>query len=89
MYHLLIRESDPALKSNPATFCIYGNGYRPSWWGYTIEEAIKNYLSKSSRSCTGTLEECIIEGGNHIIHVLPFEILDASYIINHHPELFI
>lgn len=91
MYYLLIRKQDPddMFKGRSADYCIYGNGYRPSWWGYTIEEAIKNYLSKGSRSCTGTLEECVMEGGNHIIHVLPFEVLDADYITDHHPELFI
>ena len=91
MYHLLIRRSDPdyTSKGRSADYCIYGNGYRPDWWGYTIEEAVHYYNFTRGSSCTGTIEECIIKGGNHIIHVLPFEVLDADHIINHYPELFI
>lgn len=89
MYHLLIRESDSIFKSNSAPYCIYGNGYRPGWWSYTVKEAIENYLTENGSSCTGTLEECLISGGNRIVAVLPFEVLDANYIIDHHPEFFI
>ena len=89
MYYLLVRESNSIFKSNSAPYCIYGNGYRSGWWSDTIKEAIENYLTKNGRSYTGTLEECLISGGNHIVTVLPFEVLDADYIIDHHPEFFI
>lgn len=91
MYYLLIRKEDPdsMFKGRSADYCIYGNGYRSYWWGYTIEEAIHNYNNRKESTRTGTLKECIRYGKNCIIHVLPFEVLDASYITNHHPELFI
>ena len=91
MYYLLIRKRDPdyMFKGRSADYCIYGNGYRPCWWGYTIEEAVHDYNNSKEGIRTGTLEECVMEGGNHIIYVLPFEVLDAAYITNHHPELFI
>ena len=91
MYYLLVRKrgSDYMFKGRSANYCIYGNDYRSGWWSYTIKEAIENYLTKNGRSCTGTLEECLISGGNHIVAVLPFEVLDADYIIDHHPEFFI
>ena len=91
MYYLLIRKRDPdyMFKGRSADYCVYGEGYRPGWWGYTVEEAIHYYNFPKGSSYTGTLEECLISGGNHIVAVLPFEVLDTNYIIDHHPELFI
>lgn len=91
MYYLLIRKtnSDYAFNDRSADYCIYGKGYRSCWWGYTIEEAIYYYNFRKGNPCLGTLKECITNGGNNIIRVLPFEILDANYIINNYPELFV
>lgn len=91
MYHLIVRKQDPdyyySFKGRSADYCVYGNGYRASLWSYTLEEAIKEYLT--GIRIEGTLDKVLALGGNHIVATFPFEVLDATYIKHHHPELFI